>query len=124
MTARRTTRQKSPGKSPVRQALRGVAADPALRGRGPRPGAPNAGRPPDEFKAMCAGMASREATRRAVDRILGNENHPHFMAALRWATDRGYGKPDQTLDVTASVEHRAPDPPMVWKVGDRFISWN
>jgi hypothetical protein len=66
-------------------------------GRGPAKGAPNAGRPPDEFKALCASLASGEETVAAVTSILANPQHPHFMAALKWASDRGYGQPAQPL---------------------------
>ena len=44
--------EKSPAKSP--RKLSGVAADKSLRGpgRGPKKGAPNAGRPPSEIKRL------------------------------------------------------------------------
>jgi hypothetical protein len=51
----------SEGKSPRKSPLRGVAADKTLRGpgRGPAPGAPNAGRPPSEVKkALVEGFAA------------------------------------------------------------------
>lgn len=43
---------KSPRKSPRKR--QGVAVNPTMRGRGPKPGAPNAGRPPNELRAMAA----------------------------------------------------------------------
>lgn len=69
------------------------------RGRGPRKGAPNAGRPPDEFKAALAALVSREETLAALEAILRNPDHPHFIQALRYASDRGYGLPTQSLKV-------------------------
>ncbi len=39
------------------------------RGRGPKKGAPNAGRPPDEFKVLLAALASREETEAGCIRI-------------------------------------------------------
>jgi hypothetical protein len=91
---------KSPRKSPQ---LRGVAADKSLRGpgRGPKPGAPNAGRPPDAFKALMASMGSRTELLETVARVLDDPTHPAWpkMVALVW--DRGYGKPAQSVDVTS-----------------------
>ncbi len=74
------------------------------RGRGPRKGAANAGRPPNEFKAQLAALASREETIRALAAILEDPNHPHFIQALKFAADRGYGRPTQPV----SVEGLAP----------------
>ena len=71
----------------------------ARRGRGPRKGAANAGRPPNEFKAQLAALASREETIRALAAILEDPNHPHFIQALKFAADRGYGRPTQPLEV-------------------------
>lgn len=62
---------------------------------GGKPG--RSGRPPDEFKQMCQAMASREATFAAVTRILADPTHPHFMSALKWASEHGYGKPAQPI---------------------------
>ena len=58
------------------------------------PGHPGAGgRPPDEFKALCRQLASDERTVAAVQAILDDHEHPHFMAALKWASEHGYGRP-------------------------------
>jgi hypothetical protein len=76
-----------------------VAGDPRS-GRGPRKGAPNAGRPPDAFKALCQEMATRDETLAAVRAILADRTHPQFMAALKWASENGYGRPTQALEVT------------------------
>ena len=73
----------------------------ARRGRGPKKGAANAGRPPNEFKAQLAALASREETIRALAAILEDPNHPHFIHALKFAADRGYGRPTQPLQIDA-----------------------
>jgi hypothetical protein len=73
------------------------------QGRGPKPGAPNAGRPRDEFKELCRAMVTREATISRVADILTDPDHPQFMRALQWATEHGYGKADQSLDIQGSV---------------------
>lgn len=58
---------------------------------------PGTGRPPNEFKQLCQAMASRQETLIAVTRILADSAHPHFMSALKWASENGYGKPAQPL---------------------------
>lgn len=58
------------------------------------PGHPGAGgRPPDGFKALCRALASGERTVAEVQAILDDRDHPHFMAALKWASEHGYGRP-------------------------------
>lgn len=71
------------------------------RGRGPKKGAPKAGRPPDEFKQMLAALASWSRTLGAVEAILADPNHPHFMRALDYVSERGYGKVAQGMEVSA-----------------------
>ncbi len=75
-------------------------ADPR-RGKGPAKAAPNAGRPPDAFKAELAAMGSRQELLETVARVLNDPTHPAWpkMVALVW--DRGYGKPAQSVDVTS-----------------------
>ncbi len=59
----------------------------------------------DRFKAQLAAHASREETLRALETILAEPNHPHFIQALKFVADRGYGCPSQpvSLDVPAVV---------------------
>jgi hypothetical protein len=109
-----------PKKSAAKSAIRTVpgrpfvSADPRA-GRGPAKGAPNAGRPPDEFRAMMRDLASRAETVERLTRILtgGVEveidgkpvvmpvDSDTFLKALAFVTDRGYGKAQQHLDVTS-----------------------
>lgn len=77
-------------------------ADPR-RGNGPAKGAPNAGRPPDAFKELCRELATGEKTIAAVKAILKDETHAQFMAALKWASEHGYGKPAQPLEHSGSI---------------------
>lgn len=70
------------------------------RGRGPAKGAPNAGRPPDAFKALCQGIADQGAMALLAKRVLSNPKHPAFQFALKWATDHGYGKAMQPMELT------------------------
>ena len=76
--------------------------DPTRQGRGPKRGAPNAGRPSDAFREMCRELVRREEVLKAVSKILKNSDHPLFMQALNWATNHGYGKPEQTVNAKVS----------------------
>ena len=66
-------------------------------GRGPRRGAPNAGRPTDAFKALCRRIVSRGARALVANGVMDNPEHPAFMSALKWASEHGYGKPTQEI---------------------------
>jgi hypothetical protein len=96
----------------------GGAADPRA-GRGPKKGAPNAGRPPDEFKAMMRQLASKDETIARLRDILSGAipmeredgstvdvpvDSDTYLKALAFVTDRGYGKAQQHLDVTSGGE--------------------
>lgn len=59
------------------------------------------GRPPDEFKAMCRALVTREETWKAVQDILTDKAHQHYMSALKWAAEHGYGKPTETMKIDA-----------------------
>jgi hypothetical protein len=88
-------------------------------GRGPAKGSPNAGRPPDEFRALMRSLVSREETVTRLEQILSGKvryiddegreafafvDSDTFLKALQYATDRGYGKAQQHLDVTSNGE--------------------
>ena len=59
------------------------------------------GRPPDEFKRICQALASRDETLKAVQAILEDPSHPAYLGALKWASENGYGKPQQPVDLTS-----------------------
>ncbi len=63
------------------------------------------GRPPNEFKELCRRLTTRKATVEAVKAILEDKTHPHFIGALKWATEHGYGKPKETVEVNATIQH-------------------
>jgi hypothetical protein len=67
-----------------------------------RPGKPAA---PGEFKERCQSLASRENTMQAVTAILNDPTHTQFMAALKWATEQGYGKPSQPVEHSGRIQH-------------------
>ena len=92
--------QKSVGGKPFEPG-----ADPR-RGRGPKKGAPNAGRPPNEFKEMMRALASRPAVMTRLKKLLGTSAKVPddvFLKALKEVADRGYGKAVQP------VEHAGPE---------------
>lgn len=62
------------------------------------------GRPPDEFKRLCQHLASRAETVAAVTAILNDPRHPAYLGALKWATENGYGRPEQRVDVTSGQQ--------------------
>ena len=81
--------------------LRGVAVDPSLRcatAKGPRPGAPNAGRPRDEWKAWLRSLVDSEPVRKAIETVLSDPEHPAFGRVLQWADERGWGKEAQQVE--------------------------
>lgn len=70
------------------------------------PGNKGGGRHPDEFKAMCRELASSEAVRENVLKILDNPilYQNLYVGALKWATEHGYGKPKESIDIEHSGE--------------------
>lgn len=83
-----------------------VKGDPRIqRGKGPAKGAPNAGRPRDEWKARLQAMASRDEVLDHVSSVLlQGPEHPFFAKALEYVTDHGYGKAASSLDLTTAGE--------------------
>lgn len=73
----------------------------ALRRGGPNKG--GTGRPPDAFRELCRELASGEKTIESVIKILGDPDHSQFVAALRWATEHGYGKAIQPLEHSGAI---------------------
>lgn len=74
------------------------------QGRGPAPGAPNAGRPPDEWKARLRAMASRDEVLAHVETVLmDGPAHPFFDRALQYVTDHGYGRATQPIEHSGNV---------------------
>lgn len=67
------------------------------QGRGPKKGAPNAGRPRLEHVAWCQAQVSDPKCEKAVALVLRNPKHPAFSTMWRAVTDRGYGKAAQPI---------------------------
>jgi hypothetical protein len=75
----------------------GIAVDPSKRGPGGVTGAPNAGRPREQWKAWLRGLVDSPATREAVLRVLGDPDHPQFARVLAWADERAFGREQQVV---------------------------
>jgi hypothetical protein len=73
------------------------------RGRGPAPGAPNAGRPPNWLKDWCDELLSDETTKKQVRAILNDADHPAFRAMWNAVADRAHGKPKESLELSGKV---------------------
>lgn len=75
------------------------------RGRGPKKGAPNAGRPRNEFVREMQSMVWQPAARRRLKKILtsAKTSDDVFLKAFKEVADRGHGKAVQPL------EHAGPD---------------
>lgn len=83
------------------------------QGRGPKKGAPNAGRPPDEFKRRMQAIASKDETLAYLDELTtkargrgksrAGADPQTFLKAFKETADRGYGKAVQP------IEHAGPD---------------
>jgi len=84
--------------------LGGWAVDRSKSGRGPAKGAPNAGRPPDEWKAKLRELASRENVLAHIQTVLdAGPEHPFFAKALEYVTEYGYGKATQHIEQTGGT---------------------
>ncbi len=72
------------------------------RGRGPKKGAPNAGRPPNEFKQSMRQLADRPAVRKRLEQLTAasNKDPELFLKAFKETADRGYGKPAQAVELS------------------------
>ena len=84
--------------------LVGWAIDRSKSGRGPAKGAPNAGRPPDAWKATLRELASRENVLAHIQTVLdAGPDHPFFAKALEYVTEYGYGKATQHIEQTGGT---------------------
>lgn len=69
------------------------------RGRGPQKGAPNAGRPPNQFRELMRQAADRFAQALITHEVTSNPNHPYFVHAGKLAAAYAEGMPTQRVEV-------------------------
>lgn len=63
---------------------------------------PGGGRPKDEFKARMRELASGAEAEAALLTILKDSQHPHYMKALAFAAEHGYGKATDHVEMTGA----------------------
>lgn len=74
-----------------------TGGDDPRRGRGPEKGAPNAGRPRNEFIEWCQKVVSDPKCKAQVEAILKDKKHPAFATMWRAVGERAHGKPVQPI---------------------------
>ncbi len=79
------------------------------QGRGPKKGAPNAGRPPDKFRDFCRELLATKGADAAVSAIMKDKSHPAYAAMWKAVSDRGYGKPTQAVEVSGNINVNVQD---------------
>lgn len=61
------------------------------------------GRPPNEFKERMQGLATGAKVEAYLKRCLAGDFGPKFfLQALTYVSDRGYGRPSQSVEVTGA----------------------
>jgi hypothetical protein len=92
------------------------------RGRGPRKGTANAGRPPLAWRQALRELADRPAILRHLQEALdvGPAHSDGFWEALKYCTLNGYGRPVQPVSGPHG-ESPLEAPVQVWRFGDREI---
>jgi hypothetical protein len=60
-----------------------------------------------------AGESRRDTA--AVEEILHDKSHPTFMSGLKWATEHGFGKAKESLEVSSPPREH------VWMIGGREL---
>lgn len=76
----------------------------ARRGRGPAKGAPNAGRPPNEWNAVIERLGDRWLVALEASAVVDDAEHPLFEKVGKWLVEQVRGKAKQQMDVTSNGE--------------------
>lgn len=96
MSKGKSARKSAPGKPFAK------GGDPR-QGRGPKPG--HGGRPPDEFRDFMRNLVNRKAATDFLTKCVDGEYGPKFhVAAMQYATDRAYGKAQQSVEHSGRVD--------------------
>lgn len=61
---------------------------------------PGAGRPRDEWKSLCAGLASSAERLDTAKKVLDNPEHPAWLGAWKFVAEQAYGRPDQNTTLS------------------------
>lgn len=62
------------------------------------------GADPQAFKTRMALIAARAKTAKNLEAILDDPDHPQFMKAVEFTSDRGFGKVPASVDLTSKGE--------------------
>jgi hypothetical protein len=73
-------------------------------GRGPAKGAPNAGRPPDWWKAQMRELRDRFLVAAQAAEVIDNPDHPQWAKVGTWAHEQLEGRARTSVDVTSKGE--------------------
>lgn len=79
------------------------AGDGRLRGKGPKKGAPNAGRPPKTFYDFCAKELMSPRMRKRIRRILRSGDDKTVLALWRELGHRTHGAPTQKVETRLTL---------------------
>lgn len=71
---------------------------------------------------MCRSLASSKEVEQAAQDILKNKDHPAFIGALKWATENGYGKPKESVELTGK-DGGPIEVAQTWKFGNRTVAF-
>ncbi|MGI9077580.1 MAG: hypothetical protein ACR2G6_09665 [Gemmatimonadaceae bacterium] len=92
--------EKSASRNGRRLGVPFVRGADSRRGCGPRKGAPNAGRPPDEFKEYCRRLLATPGVDKEIESVLQDSSHPAYAAMWKTVADRAYGRAVQAVELT------------------------
>lgn len=79
----------------------------AGQGRGPKKGAPNAGRPKNEFLAWCSTLLNDPQCRSQVEAVVKDKAHPAFSTMWSRLAERVHGKPEQKINLDGEIRQIA-----------------
>lgn len=71
------------------------------KGRGPAKGAPNAGRPPNEWNAVIEKLGDRWLVALEASSVVDDAEHPLFEKVGKWLVEQVRGRAKQQVDVTS-----------------------
>ena len=81
-----------------------VKGDPRrMQARGPKKGAPNAGRPPDEWKARMRSLRDRWLVAAEAAKVVDDVDHPLYERLGKFFHESVDGKATQPIDGTLTV---------------------
>lgn len=87
---------KTPSETPLRRTAKGGLL------RSGNPGNKGGGKTPEAFKLACQQLASSADRFALAKRVLDDpDTYPSlWLGALKWATEHGYGKPTEHVELT------------------------